>query len=66
MQILWLTLLPFMLFEQCGWATVPLCVLIAFLLLGEPRHEPVKISAKSSVANCEAECDEQHCLRAGG
>ena len=33
--MIWLTLLPFTLFGALGVATAPLCVLIAFLLLGE-------------------------------
>jgi hypothetical protein len=33
-MMIWLTLLPFSLWGSCGWATIPLCGLIAFLLLG--------------------------------
>lgn len=33
-MIIWLTLLPLILWEGCGWATIPLMALIAFLLLG--------------------------------
>ena len=33
--MIWLTLLPFTLFNECGWTTVPLSLIIAFLLLGE-------------------------------
>lgn len=33
-MVIWLTLVPFTLWEPCGWATVPLCLIIAFLLLG--------------------------------
>ena len=33
--MIWLTLLPFALYSTCGVTTVPLCVIIAFLLLGE-------------------------------
>lgn len=32
---MWLTMLPFTLVGLDGWATVPHCLLIAFLLLGE-------------------------------
>jgi hypothetical protein len=35
--MIWLTLLPFSLYSTCGLSTIPLCVIIAFLLLGEPR-----------------------------
>jgi hypothetical protein len=35
-MMIWLTLLPFSLWGTCGWTTVPLAFIIAFLLLGEP------------------------------
>ncbi len=34
-MMIWLTLLPFTLYDTCGWSTIPLCGTIAFLLLGE-------------------------------
>lgn len=33
-MIIWLSLLPFSLWEPCHWSLVPACVLISFLLLG--------------------------------
>ncbi len=33
-MMIWVMLLPFTLFPTCGWATVPMSGLIAFLLLG--------------------------------
>ena len=33
--VIWLTLLPFTLWQSCGWALVPMSLIIAFLLLGE-------------------------------
>lgn len=35
--MIWLTLLPFSLVGSVGAGIVPLCVIIAFLLLGERR-----------------------------
>jgi hypothetical protein len=32
--MIWLTMLPFSLYGSCGIGTIPLCVIIAFLLLG--------------------------------
>ncbi|PSC67989.1 Mitogen-activated kinase 14 isoform A [Micractinium conductrix] len=32
--VIWITLLPLTLWESCGWAMLPLALLIAFLLLG--------------------------------
>jgi len=32
--MIWLSMLPFALYGTCGLATIPLCVIIAFLLLG--------------------------------
>ena len=34
--IIWLTMLPFALYGSCGASTVPLTIVISFLLLGEP------------------------------
>ena len=33
-MMIWLTLLPFTMYESAGWGTVPLATMIAFLLLG--------------------------------
>lgn len=39
-QVIWITLLPLTLWESCGWAMLPLALLIAFLLLGgRCRHQ---------------------------
>lgn len=35
--VLWLTLLPWSLWSSCGWMTVPIAALVAFLMLGESR-----------------------------
>ena len=32
--MIWLTLLPFALWDSCRWAMVPLAIVISFLLLG--------------------------------
>jgi hypothetical protein len=36
-MMIWLTLLPFSLWDTCGWATLPVTLAVAFILLGEPR-----------------------------
>jgi predicted membrane chloride channel (bestrophin family) len=33
--MIWLTLLPFTLWTACRWATLPLALVVSFLLLGE-------------------------------
>jgi putative membrane protein len=33
-MVIWLTALPLGLYETCSWGTIPLAVVIAFLLLG--------------------------------
>ena len=37
-MMIWLTLLPFTLWTACRWAMLPITLLVAFLLLGEPRR----------------------------
>ena len=34
-MMIWLTLLPFTLWDNCGWAMLPITFIISFLLLGE-------------------------------
>ena len=34
--MIWLTLLPFGLFSTCGLATIPICGIVALMLLGAP------------------------------
>ncbi len=36
-MIMWLTLLPFTTYSSLGWGTIPVCCVIAFLLLGRPE-----------------------------
>jgi hypothetical protein len=33
-MMIWLTLLPFTLWDSCGWATLPITGIVSFLLLG--------------------------------
>jgi len=35
MLTIWLTFLPFSLWDTCGWWTLPVSVMVSFLLLGE-------------------------------
>ena len=35
-MMIWLTLLPFTLWDSCRWAMVPISLIVSFLLLGEP------------------------------
>jgi predicted membrane chloride channel (bestrophin family) len=37
--IIWLTLMPFTLWNTCGWAMAPVACVVAFLLLGEPPDQ---------------------------
>jgi hypothetical protein len=50
-MMIWLTLLPFSLWESCRWSMIPLACLIAFLLLG--GCSAVQCSA---VLSCCARC----------
>ncbi len=34
-MMIWLTLLPFTLWDNCGWAMLPITFIVSFLLLGE-------------------------------
>ena len=34
--VIWVTILPFTLWDQCKWFTTPIAAVIAFLLLGAP------------------------------
>ncbi|KAI8476730.1 MAG: Bestrophin, RFP-TM, chloride channel-domain-containing protein [Monoraphidium minutum] len=54
--IIWLTLLPFTLYGSCGAATVPLCCIIAFLLLGI-EEIGVSIEEPFSILALQAICD---------
>ena len=54
--ILWLILLPTSLYPVCGWAVVPICTCIAFLLLGI-EDIGVSIEEPFSFLPLEALCD---------
>ncbi|KIY95575.1 hypothetical protein MNEG_12386 [Monoraphidium neglectum] len=54
--IIWLTMLPFTLYGSCGFATVPLCCVIAFLLLGI-EEIGVSIEEPFSILALQAICD---------
>jgi hypothetical protein len=34
-MMIWLTLLPFTLWDNCGWAMLPITFIVSFLLLGK-------------------------------
>lgn len=53
---LWLAVLPFMLYEGCGWTTVPISVLMGFLLLGI-EEIGVSIEEPFSILSLEAICE---------
>jgi hypothetical protein len=36
-MMIWLTLLPFTLWDSCRWGTFPIAFIVAFLLLGAHR-----------------------------
>ncbi|KAL4853126.1 hypothetical protein ACK3TF_005820 [Chlorella vulgaris] len=56
--MIWLTLLPFTLWDSCGWASVPLSCIVAFLLLGESIEEiGVSIEEPFSILPLESICD---------
>ncbi|EFN53422.1 hypothetical protein CHLNCDRAFT_136634 [Chlorella variabilis] len=55
-MMIWLTLLPFSLWDNCGWASVPLCGIIAFLLLGI-EEIGVSIEEPFSILPLEVICD---------
>ncbi|PRW20392.1 UPF0187 chloroplastic [Chlorella sorokiniana] len=55
-MIIWLTLLPFALWDSVGWATVPLAVIVAFLLLGI-EEIGVSIEEPFSILPLDALCD---------
>jgi putative membrane protein len=61
--MIWLTLLPFSLYSTCGLSTIPLCVIIAFLLLGERRaRTPGRTSGAGGVwgrSSCGLLCRKQ-------
>lgn len=55
-MMIWLTLLPFTLWDSCGWTSIPLCGTIAFLLLGIEEigvsiEEPFSILALEAISN---------------
>ncbi|KIY95166.1 hypothetical protein MNEG_12797 [Monoraphidium neglectum] len=54
--VIWLALLPFTLFGSLGLATPPLCLMIAFLLLGI-EEIGVSIEEPFSILALEAVCD---------
>jgi putative membrane protein len=54
--MIWLTMLPFALYGTCGLSTIPLCVIIAFLLLGIEEigvsiEEPFSILALEAISD---------------
>ncbi|GAB4818998.1 hypothetical protein N2152v2_006044 [Parachlorella kessleri] len=54
--MIWLTLLPFTLYDTCGWTTIPLAGTIAFLLLGVEEigvaiEEPFTVLALEAISN---------------
>ncbi|KAI7845435.1 hypothetical protein COHA_000987 [Chlorella ohadii] len=55
-MIIWLTLLPFALWDSVGWATVPLSVIVSFLLLGI-EEIGVSIEEPFSILPLDALCD---------
>ncbi|KAL4421772.1 hypothetical protein ABPG77_009755 [Micractinium sp. CCAP 211/92] len=55
-MIIYLSLLPFALFDSCRWATVPITCLISFLLLGI-EEIGVAIEEPFSILPLEALCD---------
>ncbi|GAB4817996.1 hypothetical protein N2152v2_005042 [Parachlorella kessleri] len=55
-MIMWLTLLPFTLYSTLGWGTIPVCGIVAFLLLGIKEitvsiEEPFSILALETITN---------------
>ncbi|KAK3272804.1 hypothetical protein CYMTET_18919 [Cymbomonas tetramitiformis] len=52
---MWLALLPFALYKDCGWASVPIEAFTAFCLLGI-EDIGVQIEEPFSVLSCEAIC----------
>jgi predicted membrane chloride channel (bestrophin family) len=55
-MIIWLSMLPFSLWEPCRWAEVPVCTAVAFLLLGI-EEIGVQIEEPFSILPLEAICD---------
>ncbi|KAK3244511.1 hypothetical protein CYMTET_45877 [Cymbomonas tetramitiformis] len=55
MQFLWLTILPFALYKDCGWSAVPIEAFSAFCLLGI-EDIGVQIEEPFSVLSCEGIC----------
>ncbi|KAI3424164.1 hypothetical protein D9Q98_009523 [Chlorella vulgaris] len=55
-MMIWLTLLPFTLWDSCGWASVPLSSIVAFLLLGI-EEIGVSIEEPFSILPLESICD---------
>ena len=54
-MIIWLTLLPFALYDSLRWAVVPVCTLLAFLLLGI-EEIGVQIEEPFSILDLERIC----------
>ena len=47
-MMIWLTLLPFTLWDNCGWAMLPITFIVSFLLLGEQLQPATAVAAHVS------------------
>ena len=47
-MMIWLTLLPFTLWDNCGWAMLPITFIVSFLLLGEQQQPASAVAAQVS------------------
>jgi ion channel-forming bestrophin family protein len=63
-MVIWLTALPLGLWQQCGWGTVPLTLVISFLLLGI-EEIGVQIEEPFSILPLEELCAEMEADLAG-
>ena len=53
---MWLSLLPLSLVSTCGWATIPICAIMSFLMLGIEEigvtiEEPFKTLALDAIVS---------------
>lgn len=65
----WLTILPFALWDTCGWAMLPVMAIVAFVLLGEAVPARVSLPAcvlrahgceRSQLEEADSPCLAQH------